>query len=101
MLSRPNHTVVVYMGVSTAPVIARRLTEAGRAPQTPALIVENASRPDERRHLTTIAGLADAVVGLTGPAVLIIGEVAAMADVSGADVDRLLDAAGEPAWRLA
>ena len=49
----------------------------------------------------TIAGLADAVVGLTGPAVLIIGEVAAMADVSGADVDRLLDAAGEPAWRLA
>src|SRR5690606_25598413 len=58
VLAKPNHTVVVYMGLSTAGVIADRLTAADRAPQTPALIVEDASRADERRVLTTIAGLA-------------------------------------------
>jgi len=98
VLARPNHTVVVYMGVSTAPAIAQRLTGAGRAPQTPALIVENASRPDERRLLTTLAGLPEAAAGVAGPAVLIIGEVAALADVRGSDVDRLVEeAAAVPA----
>ena len=81
VLARPNHTVVVYMGLSTVGVIAQRLTAAGRAPQTPALIVENASRADERRMLTTVAGLAEAAHGLDGPAILIIGEVAALAEV--------------------
>ena len=99
MLARPNHTVVVYMGLSTAGVIADRLTAAGRAPQTPALIVENASRGDERRVLTTIAGLAQAARGLDGPTILIIGEVAALADVGG--VDTLLDVDATAAWRRA
>ena len=82
-LSRPNHTVVVYMGLSTAPSIAARLTAAGRAPQTPALLVENASRGDERRVLTTLDGLAAAAAALSGPVILIIGEVAALADAQG------------------
>ena len=77
-LARPNHTVVVYMGVATAPMISARLIAAGRAPATPALVVENASRPDERRILTTLATLADAARGIDGPAVLILGEVAAL-----------------------
>ena len=82
-LARPNHTVVVYMGLSTAPSIAARLTAAGRAPQTPALLVENASRGEERRVLTTLEGLAEAAAALSGPAILIIGEVAALADAQG------------------
>src|SRR4029079_19287563 len=43
-LARPNQTVVIYMGLSTAPAIAARLMAAGRAGSTPALIVANASR---------------------------------------------------------
>jgi hypothetical protein len=66
-LARPNQTVVVYMGVSTAGLIAERLTAAGRAGSTPALIVENASRADERRILTTLAGLAARRRGPEGP----------------------------------
>jgi len=81
-LARPNQTVVVYMGVSTAGLIAERLTAAGRAASTPALIVENASRADERRILTSLAGLAVAAEGLKGPALLMVGEAMAMADVS-------------------
>ena len=81
-LARPNQTVVVYMGLSTAAVIAARLIEAGRQPSTPALVVEHASLPDERRILTSLASLGEDVLGLDGPAILIVGEVAALADVS-------------------
>jgi uroporphyrin-III C-methyltransferase len=79
-LARANQTVVIYMGLSQAGVIAGRLLSAGRGPGTPALIVENASRADERRVLTTLAGLAQAAETLSGPALLIVGEAMAMAE---------------------
>jgi uroporphyrin-III C-methyltransferase len=78
-LSRPNQTVVIYMGLSMAAPIAARLLGAGRDAATPALIVENASRADERRIVTTLAGLPEAAASLTGPALLIVGEAMAMA----------------------
>jgi uroporphyrin-III C-methyltransferase len=80
-LARPNQTVVVYMGVSTAALIAERLVAAGRAASTPALIVENASCADERRLLTSLSGLAEAAASVRGPALLMVGEAMAMADV--------------------
>jgi uroporphyrin-III C-methyltransferase len=84
-LARPNQTVVVYMGVSTAALISERLTAAGRAASTPALVVENASRADERRILTTLGQLAVAAEGLKGPALLMVGEAMAMAEIQGSD----------------
>jgi len=82
-LARANHTVVVYMGLSTAKVISARLIAAGRAPTTPVLVVENASQPVERRALTTLAGLAEAAKAFDSPSILIIGETAALADTAG------------------
>jgi uroporphyrin-III C-methyltransferase len=81
-LARPNQTVVVYMGVSNAAAIAGRLVEAGRSLSTPALIVENASRPDERRALVTLAELGEAAKSFSGPALLMIGEAMALAHAS-------------------
>jgi uroporphyrin-III C-methyltransferase len=78
-LAKSNHTVVVYMGLSQAAPIAARLMAAGRAGATPALIVENASRADERRVVTTLSGLAEAAATLSGPALLIVGEAMALA----------------------
>ena len=78
-LAKTNQTVVVYMGLSTAAQIAGALMAAGRAGSTPALIVENASLADERRILTTLSGLAQAAPGLSGPALLMIGEAMALA----------------------
>ena len=78
-LAKANQTVVIYMGVSTAAGISARLIGAGRQGSTPALIVENASRADERRILTTLAGLPAAAEGLVGPALLIVGEAMALA----------------------
>jgi uroporphyrin-III C-methyltransferase len=85
-LARTNHTVAVYMGLSTAARIAERLMAAGRPSSTPVVVVENASLQDERRVLTTLAQLGDAVRGLDGPALLIVGEVAALAEERGAAV---------------
>jgi len=80
-LARANHTVAIYMGASTAPRIAERLIAAGRAPSTPVAVIENASLPTARRLAATLAGLGAAVAGLGGPALLIVGEVASLADV--------------------
>ena len=78
-LAKGNHTVVVYMGLSTSGAIASRLIAAGRAGSTPVAVVEGASLESERRIVTTLSGLSAAVLGLEGPAILIIGEVAALA----------------------
>jgi len=85
-LARPNQTVVIYMGLSTAPLIAGRLIAAGRDGATPALIVVNASRPDEARITTTLAGLSAAAEGLKGPALLMVGEAMALAEVQAPDL---------------
>ncbi len=81
-LAKPNQTVVIYMGVSNAAGIAENLAAAGRSLSTPALIVENASRPDERRALVTLGDLGETAKSFSGPALLMIGEAMALADVS-------------------
>jgi uroporphyrin-III C-methyltransferase len=85
-LATPNHTVVIYMGLSLAGTIARNLLHAGRDAATPALIVENASRADERRVVTTLGGLEAAAADLSGPALLIVGEAMALARAGGVDL---------------
>jgi uroporphyrin-III C-methyltransferase/precorrin-2 dehydrogenase/sirohydrochlorin ferrochelatase len=79
-LSGGKNTLLVYMGVSTAGAIAKKLLEAGFSPSLPVIAVENASRDDERRVLATIADLATNPerLGLKSPAVLIFGEVAGL-----------------------
>jgi uroporphyrin-III C-methyltransferase len=89
-LARANHTVVIYMGLLQAAPIAGRLMEAGRAGATPALIVENASRADERRVVTTLSGLAEAAAALSGPALLIVGEAMALAQAGEASIAALV-----------
>jgi uroporphyrin-III C-methyltransferase len=81
-LARANHTVVVYMGLSTSGLISARLIEAGRDAATPALVVLNASRAGEQRIVTTLAGLEAATAGLKGPALLMVGEAMALARAS-------------------
>ena len=89
MLARANQTVVIYMGLSKAAIIAERLIGAGRAADTPALIVENASLPAERRIVSRLGELAAAAAGLDGPAMLMIGESMAVARAEPACADIL------------
>ncbi len=82
-LARVNQTLVIYMGLSTAAMIAARLMAAGRVGSTPTLIVENASRADERSIATTLAELSSAAKSVTGPALLIVGEAMSLAQAGG------------------
>ena len=91
-LAKANHTVVIYMGLSTADGIAERLMAAGRAGATPALIVENASRAEERRVVTDLAGLAAAAADVSGPALLIVGEAMALAQAGTAQFVQSVEA---------
>ncbi|MFN4226195.1 MAG: siroheme synthase CysG [Hyphomonas sp.] len=79
-LARPAQTVVVFMGVETAAVIAERLVAAGRDPSTPIAVIENGTRPEEVRVFGELAELPFLIEeeGITGPALLIIGEVAGL-----------------------
>src|SRR6478752_9695118 len=79
-LSGGKNTLLVYMGVSTAGAIAKKLLEAGFSPSLPVIAVENASREDERRVAATIADLAanPERLNLKSPAILIFGEVAGL-----------------------
>ncbi len=70
-------TVAAYMASRTLRTVAGRLREAGLPGSTPAVAVENATRPGERRLFGTLANLPDALeaAGVTGPTVVLIGRV--------------------------
>ena len=74
-------TLCVYMGRESARQIADGLMALGRAPQTPALAIENAGSPRARLIAAPLADLGSALeVALPdGPVLLVIGEVAARA----------------------
>jgi uroporphyrin-III C-methyltransferase len=80
-LARPNQTVVVFMGVGTAGMIAARLIAAGREPSTPVAIIENATRANEIAVFGSLDRAAELIQssGINGPALLVIGEVVALA----------------------
>ena len=79
-LAGGQNTLLVYMGVTTAGDVARKLLDAGWKSTCPVLAVENASRDDERRVVTNLTELAEhpEQLGLNSPAVLIFGEVAGL-----------------------
>ena len=79
-LARQNQTVVVYMGVGTAAQISENLIAAGRGAATPVAVIENGTRENEIRAYGELSELANLIEGngIKGPALLIIGEVAAL-----------------------
>ncbi len=74
-LADPESTLAVYMGKAAAEDVSRQLMAAGLAGDTPAVVIENASLPNER-HLATRLDLLPLAVktGIgDGPALLLIG----------------------------
>jgi uroporphyrin-III C-methyltransferase / precorrin-2 dehydrogenase / sirohydrochlorin ferrochelatase len=80
-LCDPRASTAVYMGVKTLEPLVQRLLANGMNPETPALLVERATCPDERRISGTIGTLAAkvAAAGPSGPCVILIGEAFASA----------------------
>jgi uroporphyrin-III C-methyltransferase/precorrin-2 dehydrogenase/sirohydrochlorin ferrochelatase len=80
-LAQERQTLAVYMGVAALENFRDRLIAHGRAPQTPFALVENGSRRDQRVVTGTLADLAQTArsFDVHSPALLILGEVAALA----------------------
>lgn len=77
-LADPEATLVVYMGRDRLGHIAAALMEGGLPGDTPVLLVENGTRPDERRIAATLASLGRAAAGIGGgPALLMVGRATA------------------------
>ncbi len=106
----PEMTLAIYMGRDEVAAITTALMTQGRNPHTPAIAIENAGRPSARAIPADLRSLSLAVAaaGPTGPVVLLIGAVAAQADLAltssldtgAAAVRRALDrrrVAGRPA----
>jgi uroporphyrin-III C-methyltransferase len=80
-------TVALYMASGQAREIATQLIGVGKAPLTPAVLVENASLENERRFATTLQGLAsNPLPSFPGPVLLAIGEVFRDADAVALDI---------------
>ncbi len=78
-LAGKGRTLVIYMGVKTAPQIAEKLMEDGLSPDVPVAVIENAARPEMRVVRGLLAGLPELVSRerVVSPALIVIGEVAA------------------------
>ena len=76
-------TVVMYMPGSNYERVTRALRQAGMAPRTPCLIISQAATAEESIYRTDVASLVR-VSAPPAPAVLIIGEVAAMSKLDAA-----------------
>lgn len=81
-LAGKGRTLVIFMGVATAPSIAEKLIADGLSPDVPVAIVENATRGDMRVLRCALAGLPACVDAhrVKSPALIVIGEVAAQPD---------------------
>ena len=79
-LAASGGTIAAYMASRTFRRVAASLIEAGLSGATPAVAVENASRPDESHLHGTLATLADRLEAqrLDGPTLVLIGSVVAL-----------------------
>ena len=75
--ARPDHTIVLLMGVAALRDSAAALAGAGLPQDTPVGIVENGYLPNQRVTIGTLGSIADQAeaAGVANPAVIVIGDV--------------------------
>src|SRR5688572_29734464 len=83
-LAGKGRTLVIYMGVKTAPMIAEKLMADGLAPDVPVAVIENAARANMRVLRGPLAALPELVERerVKSPALIIIGDVTAREDAA-------------------
>ncbi len=76
-LSRPNQTVVIYMGLGALTEICRQLIQHNMAASTPVAIIEKGTTPAQRVFAGTLGTLPELVkeAGLQSPSLIIVGHV--------------------------
>jgi uroporphyrin-III C-methyltransferase/precorrin-2 dehydrogenase/sirohydrochlorin ferrochelatase len=81
-LIQPRQTVVIYMGLTSLGTIAEGFLENGADPDTPAAIIENGTRADQRVIIGTLGDLSDKATeaNVQSPALIIVGSVVTLRD---------------------
>ncbi|MEZ5769374.1 MAG: uroporphyrinogen-III C-methyltransferase [Paracoccaceae bacterium] len=74
-IAQASPVIVIYMGMRNLAEIAAKLVAAGRGADEPVAVVQNASTPDQRVLVSTLAQVADAAAaaGIGSPAVVCVG----------------------------
>ena len=73
-------TLVFLMGVKNLPFIVKAVMEGGRSPSTPVAIVRRATLPDQSTVTGTLQTIESMAEGIKPPALIIIGDVAALGE---------------------
>jgi len=83
-LAEGGTTLVVYMGVAKLEEIREQLLEGGMATDTPVAMIENASLAQQRECRSELWRMHEdaQAFALKSPAILVIGQVAGMAQVA-------------------
>ena len=79
-LAASNQTLVIYMGLIASPVIQQRLLSHGRAPTTPVALIERGTTAEQKVWRGELQHLAELASGAASPSLIVVGEVAALAD---------------------
>jgi uroporphyrin-III C-methyltransferase/precorrin-2 dehydrogenase/sirohydrochlorin ferrochelatase len=77
-LARPRGTVVFYMGLARLERIVAKLMQYGAPAERPAAVIAQGTTADQRVVLGTLGTLVGECSGLESPALLVVGEVAAL-----------------------
>ena len=88
-LVRLGGTIVVLMGIGSLAQTLAGLSRAGLSAATPAAVIERGFSTDQRSTMTTAGELAGEVrrLGVTSPAVVVIGSVVAVAPAFGTSAE--------------
>ncbi|EEG27271.1 uroporphyrinogen-III C-methyltransferase [Corynebacterium matruchotii ATCC 33806] len=83
-LAHTGGTLAVIMGVKNAPKIAAAIIAAGRAPETPAIVIQEGATTNQRGYRCTLGTLAETMKthNIQPPAVYVIGDVAGLSTMS-------------------
>jgi uroporphyrin-III C-methyltransferase len=81
-IARTGQPLVIYMGLTHIDATVADLLAGGLVPETPAAFIENATLPDERTVVTTLAGLSRtaAIENVVSPALIVIGGIVSVRD---------------------
>jgi len=79
---QPRQTVAVYMGLRNLEALTAEFVARGASADLPAAVVDNATRPNQKVVVGTLATLAAKAraAGLRGPAIVIVGTVVTLRD---------------------
>ena len=81
-IADPDSTLVIYMGLSSLPLVIESLIDAGLPASTPAAAIQNGTTNIQQRLISRLDQLNDAIrqKHMVAPVMIIIGEVVSLAE---------------------